>query len=547
MKIFKMLTGTALSACMLFSGFASVPAEKTVVFPAIEAEASNVFVPRFEAPTSDNANYFSGNIFYQCGYGMPNCTCYAYGRAKELLGHEPSLSHGNADEWWGYNINNGYYPYGSEPKLGAICCWAGQHVAVVEAINGDTVTISQSSWGGKFFETADVNKYNMNSVQSGFQGYIYIGDWSSEPVPDPIPHATSANIPDGKYYIQNVGTGQYLNYSYAWSSTVSSYLKAMILDGQDYSLEQTFNFVHLGDGKYKVYTDRDNAYLNCYAGTEAEIANGIQITGFYQYNDDNTQKFYFTPAGNDEYVIQSVQNTALNFGTYSYVGPKTGNTYTCVNLQYYHANDANQKWRLIPLNPPETTTTTTTTTTTMTTTTTTTTNTQATTTTTTTQTSATEAPATTTTTTTVPAQELIIDNTKLSMKVGEQHTILSSQNNLIYQSSNPDIAVVSKKGVITALKEGYTVITVMNSDYDAVPIKVTVTAEIPTLLDGDADGSGEIDILDVITLNKAVLGKESLSEAQLKAIDFNGNGKPDSSESLTILKYSVGMITSLTA
>jgi len=62
---------------------------------------------------------------------------------------------------------------------------------------------------------------------------------------------------------------------------------------------------------------------------------------------------------------------------------------------------------------------------------------------------------------------------------------------------------------------------------------------------GDADGNGKIDILDVITLNKAVMGKETLSEAQLKAIDFNGNGKPDSEEALTILKYIVGLITEL--
>ncbi|MBR7084248.1 MAG: dockerin type I repeat-containing protein, partial [Oscillospiraceae bacterium] len=60
---------------------------------------------------------------------------------------------------------------------------------------------------------------------------------------------------------------------------------------------------------------------------------------------------------------------------------------------------------------------------------------------------------------------------------------------------------------------------------------------------GDADGSGEVDILDVITVNKSILGKELMTEAQIKAVDFNGNGKPDSSESLTILKYIVGLIT----
>ena len=63
---------------------------------------------------------------------------------------------------------------------------------------------------------------------------------------------------------------------------------------------------------------------------------------------------------------------------------------------------------------------------------------------------------------------------------------------------------------------------------------------------GDADESGEIDILDVITVNKAILGKENLTENGLKAIDFNSNGKPDAGEAQTLLKYIVGLITEFT-
>ncbi len=71
--------------------------------------------------------------------------------------------------------------------------------------------------------------------------------------------------------------------------------------------------------------------------------------------------------------------------------------------------------------------------------------------------------------------------------------------------------------------------------------------ETETLKQGDASGDGEVDILDVITINKAILGKENLSENGLKAIDFNGNGKPDSDEALTLLKYIVGLITDFNA
>ena len=67
------------------------------------------------------------------------------------------------------------------------------------------------------------------------------------------------------------------------------------------------------------------------------------------------------------------------------------------------------------------------------------------------------------------------------------------------------------------------------------------------LFSGDASGDGEINILDVVSLNKAIMGKETLTEEQLKAIDFNGNGKPDADEALTILKYIVGLVTDFTA
>ena len=73
---------------------------------------------------------------------------------------------------------------------------------------------------------------------------------------------------------------------------------------------------------------------------------------------------------------------------------------------------------------------------------------------------------------------------------------------------------------------------------------VPPTASEKELALGDVDGSGEIDILDVITLNKNLLGKETFTEAQQKAADVNSSGKPDSNDSITILKYIVGIIKS---
>ena len=82
------------------------------------------FSIRSTAPEKSNQYYYSSkNPFYSSGYAG-QCTWYAYGRAYEILGKKPNLCLRNAKEWYGYNKTNGYYKYGSTPKVGAIVCWA---------------------------------------------------------------------------------------------------------------------------------------------------------------------------------------------------------------------------------------------------------------------------------------------------------------------------------------------------------------------------------------------------------------------------------------
>ncbi|MBR1553976.1 MAG: cellulase family glycosylhydrolase [Oscillospiraceae bacterium] len=73
-----------------------------------------------------------------------------------------------------------------------------------------------------------------------------------------------------------------------------------------------------------------------------------------------------------------------------------------------------------------------------------------------------------------------------------------------------------------------------------VPSESSAPADNYTL--GDVDESGEINILDVVFLNKALLGKEDISSAQQKAADVNHNGIPDSADTLMIMKRIVGLI-----
>lgn len=95
----------------------------------------------------NDPKWYNENPFAQSGYGLPNCTCYAWGRFYELLGTRPSLPLGNAGTWY---QSCTAYEKGSEPRQGAIAVWAGGkygHVAIVEKIdeNGD-ITTSNSGY-----------------------------------------------------------------------------------------------------------------------------------------------------------------------------------------------------------------------------------------------------------------------------------------------------------------------------------------------------------------------------------------------------------------
>lgn len=163
-KIFKRMMLGIITLIMIFA-----------LFPTAVFAEENSFEPRLSSPKSGNPYYNrSLNAFSKQGYGMPNCTAYAYGRIYEITGEAPLIKSGNAGNWWFSNKRNNYYEYGTEPKLGAIACWSG-HVAVVEEIDGDTVTISESHWRGRYFNTKTYSNPYKESYQT-FYGYIYASD-----------------------------------------------------------------------------------------------------------------------------------------------------------------------------------------------------------------------------------------------------------------------------------------------------------------------------------------------------------------------------------
>lgn len=141
------------------------------------------FVPRLNSNgMQGNPYWYSENPFWQSGFGLPNCTAYAWGRAYEIIGDRPNLSVGNANQWWDYNLNNSIYESGQTPQLGAIACYyynPGGHVAVVEQINSDgSIVISQSGYSSRIYFWLDTayasNDYKPSWLSGAFQGFIYL-------------------------------------------------------------------------------------------------------------------------------------------------------------------------------------------------------------------------------------------------------------------------------------------------------------------------------------------------------------------------------------
>lgn len=147
-----------------------------------------MFTPRLSRPANTdplwiNTAYGGTNPcilgYPSYGYGsvLANCVGYRHGRGTEILERPSGLCINQASAWYTYNDG---YPRSSEPQLGAIACWddgASGHVAVVEEVfyTGGIITsctVSESVYGGAFFQTATINR---SSGWYRFTGYTFQG------------------------------------------------------------------------------------------------------------------------------------------------------------------------------------------------------------------------------------------------------------------------------------------------------------------------------------------------------------------------------------
>ena len=150
----------------------------------------NIYAP-------NNQYYRTYNNFpYTYNTGMPNCTCYSYGRWNEIssVTSNPNWGfYGDGYDWYREGVVAGYQHSQSwNPQLGALISWTPSqgagHVAVVEQINYDSnnypvsIVTSNSIWRREYSEggtPADVRgcapNFQWQDPTTGTQGGLIPG------------------------------------------------------------------------------------------------------------------------------------------------------------------------------------------------------------------------------------------------------------------------------------------------------------------------------------------------------------------------------------
>jgi len=76
------------------------------------------------------------------------------------------------------------------------------------------------------------------------------------------------------------------------------------------------------------------------------------------------------------------------------------------------------------------------------------------------------------------------------------------------------------------------------------PMQTTITtAPVQTVLRGDVDCSGNVDIVDVLMLNRHLLAGEPISQQAAKNADVDNDGVPTNADTLLILQYTIGLVS----
>ncbi len=107
---------------------------------------------------------------------------------------------------------------------------------------------------------------------------------------------------------------------------------------------------------------------------------------------------------------------------------------------------------------------------------------------------------------------------------------------MIYTYDMGGIINIDEHGVINALAVG-TVTVTGTTEYEVSATFVVTVTDPDFINQGDINGDGEIDVLDLIALKNYLLKKELLTYVAMLAADINEDGKVDILDLLMLKEY----------
>ena len=113
---------------------------------------------------------------------------------------------------------------------------------------------------------------------------------------------------------------------------------------------------------------------------------------------------------------------------------------------------------------------------------------------------------------------------QIVLQNGEQYALSIPNSTYTFKSNNTNVAIVSSKGLITAIGEGEAVISIIDPDFNVVQISITV---IPVIMYGDCNGDGEFNVADAVLLQKWLLAVPDTHFADWRAADFTKDNRLD--------------------
>ncbi len=147
----------------------------------------------------------------------------------------------------------------------------------------------------------------------------------------------------------------------------------------------------------------------------------------------------------------------------------------------------------------------------------------------------------------IPAERITLNQTSAVLTQGDTLQLTATvepanaSTALVWSSSDPEIASVDDKGLVTTKNAGNVVITVQAGD---VLASCSITVEKPPYVLGDVNSDGTIDISDLRLVLRYVCGKVEFSQQQLLAGDVVTDGKVNIEDLRLILRYICGKAAS---